>query len=722
MPLVSTVIGVSPEIVDNIDVDACLQAIRIGDWEDLVYPVRLLKDKEKRDKAKKLLPGICWSGVFAKRDDASLIEHSGFILIDCDSVDDVEAFKILLSHDKYVYAAWVSSSGTGVHILFKIIAGKHKEAFSGIANYIFENYRQTIDPQSKVPSRSFIVSFDPNMYIAEKKVPIFKEYVEIKEPNKNEQVEVFSDDDFKHVYQQIVKRNINICEDYDSWMRVGFAIASEYGESGKDYYHGISKISSKYNFQQCEKQYKYCLRKHGGSNVKLSTFFYLAKINGVQVASERTLKVRKATISGKSAGLNVKQIVSNLEKFENITGVDKLVERVFESGGFISENDSMVERLESYILNNYSLRRNTITRYIEQDEEQLTTKDVNTIYIAALKNIDKLRFELLERLLLSDFIKGYNPVIEYLESLPKHEDNCKEFDEETGLLKTPSIDAIASCIINDEPKYTNYFFNKWIVGAISAIHGEHSPLMFVLLGNKQGTGKTEFFRRLLPARLRKYYAESKLDAGKDDEILMTQKWIIMDDEMSGKSKKEIQRLKELTSKDYFSLREPYGRMNVDLKRLAVLCGTSNFLDILHDPTGNRRIIPVNVKDINRELYNSIDKEKLWAEAYYLWRNNFEWRVISQQDRDLLSSNEHDFEYVVPEKELLVKYFSNVCDVWLTTTEIKIELENMTNQKLSIDQLGKQLLKLGFEKESKRIEGVSLKRWRCKRINRPDMPF
>src|SRR5690606_8591490 len=121
---------------------------------------------------------------------------------------------------------------------------------------------------------------------------------------------------------------------------------------------------------------------------------------------------------------------------------------------------------------------------------------------------------------------------------------------------------------------------------------------------KQGTGKTEFFRRLLPPELRQYYAESKLDAGKDDAILMTQKLIIMDDEMGGKSKKESKHLKELTSKQVFTLREPYGRMNVDLQRLAVLCGTTNDLEILND-LHNRRQIPIEVYGIDHEAYNAI---------------------------------------------------------------------------------------------------------------------
>ena len=96
--------------------------------------------------------------------------------------------------------------------------------------------------------------------------------------------------------------------------------------------------------------------------------------------------------------------------------------------------------------------------------------------------------------------------------------------------------------------------------------------------------------RLLPAELKSLYAESKLDAGKDDEILMTQKILIVDDEFGGKSKQEEKRFKEITSKQIFNLREPYGRVNVDLNRLATLGGSTNDTGILNDPTGNRTFI------------------------------------------------------------------------------------------------------------------------------------
>lgn len=47
-----------------------------------------------------------------------------------------------------------------------------------------------------------------------------------------------------------------------------------------------------------------------------------------------------------------------------------------------------------------------------------------------------------------------------------------------------------------------------------------------------------------------------------------------------------------------------------LERLAVLCGTSNDEEIINDPTGNRRIIPINILDIDHEKFEEINKTDL----------------------------------------------------------------------------------------------------------------
>ena len=59
------------------DVSVILERIKEGASQEIVRAIRSEKDKEKRNQLKQTLPAICFSGKFTKRNDSSLVEHSG---------------------------------------------------------------------------------------------------------------------------------------------------------------------------------------------------------------------------------------------------------------------------------------------------------------------------------------------------------------------------------------------------------------------------------------------------------------------------------------------------------------------------------------------------------------------------------------------------------------------------------------------------------------------
>ena len=65
-----------------VDVSQILSRIQEGKSKDLVKRIRLEKDKSKRNLIKQLLPAICFSGQFTKRNDNSFNVHSGLICLD----------------------------------------------------------------------------------------------------------------------------------------------------------------------------------------------------------------------------------------------------------------------------------------------------------------------------------------------------------------------------------------------------------------------------------------------------------------------------------------------------------------------------------------------------------------------------------------------------------------------------------------------------------------
>jgi hypothetical protein len=145
------------------DIDSILFRIKDGSSKELVKQIRSEKDKESRQDLKKNLPAICFSGTFTKRNDESIVDHSGYICLDFDGYKtkkDLSSDKSRLAKDKYVYAVFISPSGNGLKAIIKIPKEplNHKSYFLSLENYFKSDY---FDKTSKNISRVCYESYDP---------------------------------------------------------------------------------------------------------------------------------------------------------------------------------------------------------------------------------------------------------------------------------------------------------------------------------------------------------------------------------------------------------------------------------------------------------------------------------------------------------------------------------------------------------------------------------
>lgn len=374
-----------------------------------------------------------------------------------------------------------------------------------------------------------------------------------------------------------------------------------------------------------------------------------------------------------------------------------------------SSKKSIIHQIEEHLHSKYSLRRNVITRHVELNGRQIEDRDVNTIWKEAAKVIPKVTKGAVQDIIFSNFTPDYNPFDDF-------------FEQHQHIQPSGVIERYFRCLASDTgleegeaffPDYPVYFGTRWLVGLISSIHGHHSPLMLVLTG-PQGNGKTEFFRRLFPTELKPYFAESKMDAGKDDDILMCKKAIIFDDEMSGKSKKEEAKMKSILSREDVTVREPYGRASVTLRRICTFCGTTNNKEVLRDPTGNRRIIPINVLSIDFDKIDQVDRVELIMEAYWLWKGGFKWE-LSGEDIKLLNDNTGSFENYSTEYEMLASHFSYIPDeyhpsgVYMTYSEMQAYMEHYSGLRLNREVIQKECQRIGWKTVQKKIRGINAKR-------------
>ena len=654
--------------------------------------VRSTPDKAERDKLKKTAPLVTVSGSFSARKDDAIRAHSGFIAIDIDNIDNPEDTKKLVQGDSYVYAAFTSISGHGLCLIVKIDGTRHLDAFNGIASYLYHTYQLIVDQSGKNVSRARFISYDPWIHINTKAI-LFKKYLAKPKERKLAKVAVVKTD-FDAMIAAMDRKGLNLCEDYSEWIQIAYALVSEFGEGGRDYFHTLSSHSSKYNSDDCNAQYTACLKNHSESKGKrstIATIYYHAKQNGIQAYSEQTKEILRAASSQRAAGLSPEAIVKSLEVAgisaeESTKVVNEIVAKDIK---FKSEN---VSADIAAFIRTFDLRKNVVTRKIELNGRAIDDSDINSIFLDCKAVFKESTKDLVTSIIFSNRIETYNPLHEFFEDELHTEDEC------------PNLTHLLNSVITDTPNADKWIC-KWLVSVVASAYGNHSPLVLIFSGEKQGTGKTHWFRYLLPKQLRYLFAESKMDAGKDDEILMCLKLIILDDEYGGKSKKEEKRLKELTSKEFINVREPYGRVSLDLRRLAVFCGTSNETQILNDPTGNRRQIPIHIVDINQDAYNKCDKVGLWRELYAMYRDGWNYTVL-RQDIEELNQSTDAFKHSTPEEDLIHKKLSPANSEsygeWMSLTDIQqyLMIETKFNY-LNTQRIGSILTALGYQKDRKR---------------------
>ena len=343
------------------------------------------------------------------------------------------------------------------------------------------------------------------------------------------------------------------------------------------------------------------------------------------------------------------------------------------------------------------LRRNAVTKEIELNGAPLSEESAKAVYIRLTIDADggdRVTPGEFFLYLGSSYVETYNPVTEFFKAADGA--NC------SGSIKNLSLALIRDPEQGMTAETTELFLTKWLVGMVASWLGPyHNPLMLCLTGPKN-SGKTYFFRHLLPDDLAAYFAESVLKAGKDDEAKACEYLIILVDEMDFLVRGDAANIRRFLSADKFTYRVPYGKSNQKFKRYASFCGTSNEASIISDRGDNRRIIPICIKSVDHKRYNSQDKKNLFFEAYQLYKSGYDWQLSSNDIAELEAVTVGN-EVTVPEADLLPKHFVQG-DEFLTATEILTVLSYGNRIQLSTVRLGKVLKEAGFTRVSRRGPG------------------
>ena len=361
---------------------------------------------------------------------------------------------------------------------------------------------------------------------------------------------------------------------------------------------------------------------------------------------------------------------------------------------------TIIHIAEEYLNENYNIRHNIIANEIEislKNADEWKELNENSLWLEMQKKSIKVPASTLEKILKSDFVPKFNPLINYFENLPP-------WDKKTDYI-TQYSDYIKLAKEESKEQY-NYHFKKWCVRAVkcATIDNYFNKNAFVISdeGKGQNIGKTTWIRNLCPKILSNYLKDDLPKDEKDAKISLTQNFIINLDELASLSRQEINTLKSLFSADKIKVRFPYDKKDSVVRRVANFIGSTNLTNFLHDETGSVRWLCFVADKIDFSYKENFNIDNLWAQAYALSKDESFNETITSQDMNLNELRNAKFQIQSPEKDLISRYLEIPTTVEetkiLTSTEIQNYLAGFaTSIRLNNIQLGKALTSLKFRK-------------------------
>ncbi|MCL1942564.1 MAG: hypothetical protein FWF54_03320 [Candidatus Azobacteroides sp.] len=215
----------------------------------------------------------------------------------------------------------------------------------------------------------------------------------------------------------------------------------------------------------------------------------------------------------------------------------------------------------------------------------------------------------------------FNPIEDYFNARKGTYRGESQIDKLTGYLKAKDYGDKPDGYYQERLKYT---LKKWLVAAVACATGKkENDVMFVVVNNEEGIGKSTLLEFFIPQELRGYYTKSVKDMNYAD--MFTSNLLINFDEMTGLTKSTSEVFKNILSSKNINVSK---RFTTTKKRYASACGTSNkdaeHGGFLSPDMGMRRFAVNHIDSINWEYSKSVDTDQLWSEAVMLMDNQFDY--------------------------------------------------------------------------------------------------
>ncbi|HBN04269.1 MAG TPA: hypothetical protein DD434_00565 [Bacteroidales bacterium] len=643
----------------DIDWDDLITDIKSDTYKDTIIELRKAKsngDKQTYEKLKKSLQSFTYCSTYKAKRRKEYIDSFQYIVgVDLDHVGDKERIKeicTLLKEDKHTFSFFISPSGDGIKIFYRLkkdekvdkflkdknydaLAIYYAQKFEQVNNYVEKKYNVVGDPQVKDLTRLCFVSYDPNAYLNLEAKPL-----------------------------DITSKELNLL--YDETL---ITHPNQEGNRNNSLYYFSQNAFSKKHDKAVVLDF--CLEKYSDLDYdEIKTTVNSAYKSSKQVNREKSNKEKPK----KTDDISNDQIRELFNKRFDIR--NNVATNCFE----VLDKKNKNPKWEMYD----TIIGNTIQTYIT---DQLT--------IARRINV--------ERMIQTTEVKEYDPFIEKLNSLPP-------WDKKDHLVE------LASTIKTTNQELWNSDIKKYIVGIVATLLNPNTIHHYCLvLSGKEGIGKTTWIKKLIPKEWSEYFTDSPLDLKhKDTNFKLSQNVLISIEELSRYTKSDINFIKELLTRGSIQERGHYEKNQKKYNRRASFVATLNEMQFLSGEDGERRFWAHEVLEI--DYNKQIDIDQVYAQALALFKKDFvywetkeEIALRKEENSKFVQPNfvkeliEKYFKQPSPNPKLMrlekAEYYSS--------TDILQELIfrfGYCHKDLTAMKIGKELAKLNLT--TKRIRGIS----------------
>ena len=312
-----------------------------------------------------------------------------------------------------------------------------------------------------------------------------------------------------------------------------------------------------------------------------------------------------------------------------------------------------VRGIKQWLLTHYLFRRNVLTGFYELESRfvlngkypdwvRIDDNIENSIWSEMDESGLHLSEKTLHNIINSDFSEPFDPLDDYLRSLPKWKkgENPDYIDQLADRIEVENLPG------NEHTKSLfRYFFKKWLVAMVVAwVTPKVVNQMILIFVGKGGIFKTTFFEQLLPPSLREYFANDSGGDYKSKEFLelIASKGLVLLDEFGVPHGKNLNSLKSSITKMAVTYRIPYHMYSCQLKRNASFCATSNNIHIIPEDE-SRRYMTWHILKIENPYTHPFNYEGIYSQAVALARI-----VLENKKKGL---TEDDWRYWLTQEEI-----------------------------------------------------------------------